>query len=136
MQKNQKIPYLSLLFCFFLFLGGFFLGHRDAGTPVLHAERELPARSVGETEPSTVFLESSPTDPILPQSNGLVNLNTATPEELKTLPGIGDVLAQRILDYRTQNGPFHTPEELMQVKGIGEKIYDGLRNLIDLGGTQ
>ena len=49
-----------------------------------------------------------------------VNLNTATLEQLDTLPGIGPVTAQAILDYREENGPFTSVEELEQVYGIGE----------------
>ena len=49
-----------------------------------------------------------------------VNLNTATAEQLEALPGIGPDLAQRILDYRTDNGPFNNIEGLLNVKGIGE----------------
>lgn len=50
-----------------------------------------------------------------------VNINTAPAEELAELPGIGGVLAQRIVDYRTEHGPFETEEALTSVSGIGEK---------------
>lgn len=59
-----------------------------------------------------------------------VNLNTATAEQLETLPGIGPDLAQRILDYRTDNGPFKTIDGLLNVKGIGEGKFAKLRELI------
>ena len=55
------------------------------------------------------------------QFSGKVNVNTATVEELDTLDGIGEVLAQWIIDYRQANGPFEKPEDLLEVKGIGEK---------------
>ena len=52
-----------------------------------------------------------------------VNLNTATQAQLETLPGIGAKAAQRILEYRQKNGSFKKPEDLMNVKGIGEKAF-------------
>jgi competence ComEA-like helix-hairpin-helix protein len=59
-----------------------------------------------------------------------VNLNTATAEQLETLPGIGPDLAQRILDYRTDNGPFNNINGLLNVKGIGEGKLAKLRDQI------
>ena len=59
-----------------------------------------------------------------------VNLNTATLEQLDTLPGIGPVTAQAILDYREENGPFTSVEELEQVYGIGEKTLEKLRDSV------
>ena len=61
-----------------------------------------------------------------------VNINTATAEELTKLPGVGEVLAQRIVDYRTEHGPFRRAEELMQVSGIGEGKFAEMRELIIL----
>ena len=60
----------------------------------------------------------------------LVDLNTAEAEELATLPGIGEGLAKRIVDYRTEHGPFEGPEGLMEVSGIGEKKLEELRDYI------
>ena len=59
-----------------------------------------------------------------------VNLNTATVEQLDALPGVGPVIAQRIVDYRQANGPFAAPEDVMNVTGIGPATYDELRDLI------
>lgn len=63
-------------------------------------------------------------------SPGALDLNTATEEQLQALPGIGPVRAHNIVDYRTQNGPFQTPEELAAVPDIGEGTLDAVRDLI------
>ncbi len=62
-----------------------------------------------------------------------VNLNSATAAQLQTLPGIGASAAQRILDYRQKNGAYKKIEELMNVKGIGEKSFLKLKPLISVG---
>jgi competence protein ComEA len=59
-----------------------------------------------------------------------VNLNTATQAQLETLPGIGAKAAQRILEYRQKNGSFKKVEDLMNVKGIGEKAFLKLKPLL------
>ncbi len=97
-----------------------------------------PTRAAAPVEQTTVPAQSA----TLPassgsstsQSAGLVNINTATVAELKTLPGIGDVLAQRIVDYREAHGAFSSIEELMQVSGIGEKRFAAIRDLVTVGG--
>jgi competence protein ComEA len=61
-----------------------------------------------------------------------VNINTATIAELDALPGVGPVLAQRILDWRRQNGRFTAVEELSYVKGIGDAVLARLRPLVRL----
>ena len=72
----------------------------------------------------TVALMMSWVVPALAEDLQKVNLNTATLEELMTLDGIGQKVAERILDFREKNGPFQKPEDLMMVKGVGEKIFD------------
>lgn len=60
-----------------------------------------------------------------------VNINTATAEELDArLPGIGPVLARRIVEYREKHGPFRSPEDLQNVSGIGPKRFEQLKELI------
>ena len=62
-----------------------------------------------------------------------INLNTATAAQLETLPGIGPASAKRIVEYRDKNGAFKKIEELMNVKGIGEKSFLKLKPLITVG---
>jgi competence protein ComEA len=63
---------------------------------------------------------------------GKVNINKASVTELQTLPGIGEVKARQIIEYRDKNGFFTDPRELMDVSGIGEKTYSSLADLITI----
>ena len=62
-----------------------------------------------------------------------VNINTATKDELVALPGIGPAKAQAIMDYRKQNGPFKSVDDLKSVKGIGAKRLEKLRPELSVG---
>ena len=64
------------------------------------------------------------------RSESLVNINTADPEELKTLPGIGDSKARSIVAYREKNGAFGTIEDIKNVDGIGDGVFAKLEDCI------
>ena len=68
--------------------------------------------------------QSTPTGPI--------NINQASQSELESLPGIGQVIAERIIEYREKNGPFKSKEELKEVKGIGDKTFADLEDEITI----
>ena len=59
-----------------------------------------------------------------------VNINTADKEILSSLPGVGPVIADRIIENREKNGPFKTSEEITKIKGIGEKTFQKIKDLI------
>lgn len=94
----------------------------------------VPAQDEIESPPPVV---SEPTPAVLPVTDsppaaaaGLVNINRANQQELETLPRIGPSTAQKIIDHRDANGPFATIEEIMDVSGIGQATFEGLRELI------
>jgi competence protein ComEA len=96
--------------------------------PLLHLLRtRLLALALG----GTLLLAGSGPPPEHP-----VNLNTATVTELMQLPRVGPRTAQRIIDFRQEHGPFQRPEELMNVKGIGEKTFQKLRPFITVDGDE
>jgi competence protein ComEA len=63
----------------------------------------------------------------------LVDINTASLDELDNLPGIGPTIAQRIIDYRTSNGPFATIDDIVNVPGIGSATFAEIQDLITVG---
>ncbi|MEP0775965.1 MAG: helix-hairpin-helix domain-containing protein [Acidobacteriota bacterium] len=65
---------------------------------------------------------------------GKVNINTASVEQLQLLPRVGPALAQRIVEFRTANGAFKAPEELIAVRGIGEKSFANLKPYVAVQG--
>ncbi len=94
--------------------------------------------TVGE-ERQTSFIREDAGDDIIntnasnddsKHQGGKVNINTANAEKLQTLPGIGQSTAQKIVEYRTQNGKFKTEEDLKNVAGIGESKYNSLKDKI------
>lgn len=93
----------------------------------------LRDRAALSAAPVTVETENAvPQESFLPDVSPL-DINNASAEELAGLPGIGEVLAERIVDYRTANGPFETVEDLTKVPGIGGKKLADLEGRITVG---
>ena len=120
-----------------VFLAGFFFGrnYNHASIQVSHLSARQDAAQPTQTQESD--------DPLAQESTGpastapgqsepatLININTATAAQLESLPGIGEVIAQRIIDYREANGSFPSVYALTNVKGIGEKRLAELIHLI------
>lgn len=119
------IPALALLACGVM-LGIFLMQTRTAGT--ISVQRSAP----DEPEEAVQTVAEEPSD----AADDRLDLNTATAAELQELPGIGEVIAQRIIDYRDLCGHFLDPEQLMEVDGIGEAKYEKLRDLVTVRNTE
>jgi competence protein ComEA len=76
------------------------------------------------------FLLGAGIGAVIAQEQVKININKATVDELCNLKRIGPSYAQRIVDYREQNGPFQKPEDIMQVKGIGLKTFEANKEII------
>jgi competence protein ComEA len=72
--------------------------------------------------------------PVAAKPSGIVNINSAGATELESLPGVGAKTAARIIEYRQKNGPFKKVEELMNVRGIGEKNFLKLKGQLTVSG--
>ena len=85
----------------------------------------IPSTAVNVTDASMMVTQTEST--VVPVEDKRVNLNTATLEELDALPGVGPSTAKNIIAYRETHGGFAAPEEIMNVKRIGEKTFDKLK---------
>ncbi len=92
-----------------------------------------PSSEPPSTSAASSALPPSTAPPSTGAQNGLLDLNTATLEQLDKLPGIGESKAKAILEYRSKKGRFKRVEELMEVKGIGEKMFEKLKGLLFVG---
>ena len=113
MKKANLNPIILVSLFFVIFLLGFFLGRINyTKTP------KLSPSPVAQTDATQIHNDRS-FDSFY---NGKLNINIAEAEDLTLLPGIGEVLAQRIIDYRVKNGPFVSADDLLKVEGIGASV--------------
>ena len=102
-----------------------------AGAGFWGLRRFAPAMFLGKPDLIAVPNNEHPQNRTTLNKPALLNINTATVEELQTLPNIGETTAQRIIDYRTQHGDFASVDALQNVKGIGTKTLEKLRPFVD-----
>lgn len=152
-MKNSTTSLLvAVTLAFAAFVGGYCLGRNTAGvnvelsayttttssavadalsSSVLSTTADFPAPTIESTSPPESASPSESTSPT-ESTSSLININTATLEELDRLPNIGPVIAQRIIDYRTEYGDFQSVYDLLDVKGIGEKTLEKILDLITI----
>ena len=149
-MKNTPLSILACV-CLILcaFLCGLYLGRNmscsDIQTDTLFTEPSKqttgPATTVtnptSATTATTATSATTPTtttpatSPVIPDK---ININTADLSTLMTLDGIGEVIAQRIIDYRNENGPFTNIADITNVPGIGVKRFEAIMDKITVGG--
>lgn len=158
-MKNKGLSYLACA-CLIIaaFLGGLYIGRGigstpvytvqtpagtaqytsagEAGTTLSTAAATTPVSTTAPTDApatqATVAPTQAATEPSV--SGGSVNINTADLETLQTLPKIGPKLAQAIIDYRNENGPFQSIGQITDVPGIGTGIFKLIKDHITIGG--
>ena len=108
---------LELLFLFLVLV--ILVTCRPAGGSVTNDYSASPSKQNGPGSSSQKAVKGS-----------CLNINTATSDELIRLPGIGEVMAKRIIEYRTRQGPFKRPEEIIIVEGLSERRYRAIAGLI------
>lgn len=126
-MKKPNISLLTIItFIFVAFLAGFFLGRNlFRGDVLVSVPVITPPEKLSNEEVIPTYSEKEDT---------IVNINTAGIYELASLPGIGESLAQRIVDYRNSHGNFTAPEELLNVSGIGSTKLESILDKITTGG--
>ena len=134
-KEEQILIALAMIIC------GVLIAFNAVNAPSLGAPAVIQA--AGPTDPATLGTDDAQTNPVdtkqsaaqtrsvRPARPEFVNVNTASEEELaERLPGIGPALAARIVEYRELHGDFLAPEDLLEVKGIGEKKLENMLPLL------
>jgi len=158
--RRLEIIFIGLTLAFACFIGGFFAGRNwnavnitavatqngdFAGTISVSDKSPEPAAEVtvpvNKTDTPAAAAPDEKAEPAQQQvqagaprgGDGKININRASHAELTDLPGIGNALAARIVDYRTSNGDFSCTEDIRNVSGIGEKRFEAIKDKITVG---
>jgi competence protein ComEA len=114
--------------------GGFLADADKTGINLARALADGEQLDIPYTSGTSPVILDTPTAALTtPSSTELININTASVSELDSLPGIGPTTAQKIVDYRQQNGPFVSTADIINVSGIGPGTYEKIKDLITVG---
>ena len=126
LKKAERVAITITALCV-VFTAGFLSGRAGKGNSV-NVSDELKLNPAA-TASRSLTVNSSP---VAPDNEGAkpININVADEQELASLPGIGEVIAGRIVEYRTLYGNFQVPSDIMDVAGIGPSTYEKIKDLI------
>lgn len=118
-DNSEKVLIITALVMFAVLIGynAFFI-------PPISENIQISGDIIKDQETSEENSESSK------NKTGLININTASKDELMELTGVGPKIAERIIEYRKTHGGFSSKEEILNVKGIGEKIFEKFKDYI------
>ena len=133
--KKFEISIIMVTAAAVVFCIGFYIGRGSSGDVVINISPDEESVDEQQALDPTQATEdgankTSVSEQESPMESGSVNINTADIYELMELPGIGEVLANRIIEYRTENGAFSYPEEILSIDGIGEKVFSEIEEYI------
>ena len=117
-MKKDGHALLITFFCSVCLVLGIFIG-RNLNSAYINLEQDMQTPISNDAQDLDAYR---------------LDINTATKQQLMELPGIGEVIAQRIFDYRTTNGAFKSVDDLLHVEGIGEKKLNAILEFIKAGG--
>lgn len=160
--KKAEITVIAVTLAFLCFTAGYFTG-RSTAVNVITVDTGQPGMSASDVKNDPADVSGKPDETINPgvtetaepsadnpavtnetitptegspsaeQTSDVTDINSAAAAELVGLPGIGEVLAQRIIDYRNEHGGFQTIEQIKDVSGIGDAKFNAIKDMITVG---